>query len=176
MKDPLRDCYSFPVSETLLALPKMIFSLEGMADNAWPDMLDKLSQITGDSFGLWPQRPWYDQNGNGAFPFSNEMLSHRDWSNRFNQSKLRQYDGNLIVPSDFSDDRMEDIFSGTSHNIEALINRLPEVVKSMRWILYAINEDALMFLTSAEYSIWVVSLRQWYWEQGGERLYFSNRE
>jgi hypothetical protein len=159
MQDPLQIWYGPLLNPAILQLPRIEFSLEGSPRMPWGLLLDEITRITGDMPGMWPQKPWYDQQGNGAYPFGNERLPHREWENWPNQVQLRKHDAALIVPTNLGDFELESKFSGSPEQ-QSFVNQLEQGVTITRWLLYSITEDVLLFLVAKEYSEWVFRLHQ----------------
>ncbi len=158
MQDPLQIWYGPLLNEAILQLPRIEFSLEGAPKMPWAFLMDELMRITGDLPGLWPQKPWFDANGNGEFPLGNEQLTQSDWENRFNQDQLKRYDPSLVIPTSLGAQELASVFTTGNPKQASFVNQLQNGVKTTRWLLYAVNEDVLLFLTAREHAEWVCQL------------------
>ena len=162
MKTRLEDWFICPISEDLSRLPKLIIMLEGAPKpGVWVRFLDELARITKSSPAQWPHKPWYDRDGNDEYPLTNEKLTHRDWGNPHNQKQLRQVDSDCLIPAEIADFELQEIFKDSNIWADVFLNRLPDIVGRIGWILYGINEDWMFFLTTDEHRDWVDQLQEW---------------
>ena len=167
MSDPLEIQYPFKVNDVLLALPRMIFTCEGMSHDPWPGLLKFLEWTTCSKPALWPRKPWFDANGNGEFPFSNENVSHKEWGNQFNQAQLQSYSPEypILLPAEITAVELDRWHSFYRAGTESFINHIPDIVAVTQWLLYSLTEDHLLFVANADKGELVAGLRKWYQSQ-----------
>jgi hypothetical protein len=159
MKLNIQDFFMFPLPQAVAQLPILICQLN--TPGVWPDFLDALANITGSKPAQWPQRPWFDQNGNGAFPLRNEEASRCEWANPYNQKQLRDCDlPDLLIPANASDQGLQTLLT-MDEGEEVFVTRLPQSLRTVKWLLFALHEEWVCFAVDPPHHPWVAQLTAW---------------
>src|SRR5882757_3886842 len=91
------------------------------------------------------------------------MIPRTEWSNSYNQKQLRETDMHrFLVSSEVNGAELENIIGPVEYvTVDTLVMRLPEVLKTIDWVLLEVNEDWLLFATNDKNRDMVKELRTW---------------
>jgi hypothetical protein len=161
MNVKFKDFFAHELNPDVLGLPIFIFQVK--SPETWLGLPDKLTETTGQKLAQWPSKPWYDRNGNGDYPLRNENLSHSEWANPHNQKQLRCQDYlGLLVPAEIPEPRLRELLPVSPEEDEkTFVNKLPEIVFEIGWLLYELNEDWMLFVASKAHRSISDGLKAW---------------